>query len=232
MNTRSALLVMLLFPVDVFAQRVVDVDKFDGSALSFLRTVGGEPLANTKFVRVVEGSPYFSEQWMKGNVLIEESEYRNLYLRLNVFETALEFLDTRGDAMVCTQPIKKVLLNDSIKGVQYHFIHSSFLPQSPDIKRAWLMQLADGPAGLYKLEKKTINEIRPYGSATTEQHIVDSYTYFVLYNNSMYKIKKTTDIPDILNNKKTAIADFIKTNDLSSKAEKDIIRVINYYNTL
>jgi len=89
----------------VMSQRVIDVDKFDGSALNFFRTVGGEPVMNTKFVRLVEGTPYFNENWLKGNVVIEESEYRNLLLRVNILETALEFRDTRGEAMVCTQPI-------------------------------------------------------------------------------------------------------------------------------
>ena len=213
-------------------QRVIDVDKYDGSALNFFRTVGGEPVMNTKFVRLVEGTPYFSEQWMKGNVLIEESEYRNLFLRVNMLETALEFRDTRGEAMVCTQPIKKVILNDSAKGVKYTFTHSSFLPENPDIKKMWLLQLVDGKAGLFKFEKKQLNESRPYGSATTEQRITSINSIYLLFNNQLTRVKKTSDIPEILASQKAALLDYIKSNRLGQKDEKDMVQLVNYFNTL
>jgi len=216
----------------VMSQRVIDVDKYDGSALNFFRTVGGEPVMNTKFVRLVEGTPYFNENWLKGNVVIEESEYRNLLLRVNILETALEFRDTRGEAMVCTQPIKKVILKDSVKGLQYTFTHSSFLPENPDVKKMWLLQLADGKAGLYKLEKKQLNESRPYGSATTEQRITSINSIYVLFNNQLTRIKKTSDIPEILTSQKAALLDYIKSNRLSQKDEKDMVQLVNYFNTL
>ena len=216
----------------IFGQRVIDVDKYDGSALNFFKTVGGEPLMNTKFVRVVEGTPYFTDRWLKGNVRIEESEYRNILLRVNIFETSLEFMDGKGEAMVCTMPIKQVILKDSVNGAQYHFIHSSFLPETSEFKQCWLLELVSGGTSLYRLEKKTINEYRPYGSATTEQRIVNTYNYFVLVNNELIRIKRTSDIPELLVSKKTMLLDYIKSNKLNAKDEKDMARLINYYNTL
>jgi len=169
---------------------------------------------------------------MKGNVFIEESEYRNLYLRVNMLETALEFRDIRGEAMVCTQPIKKVVLNDSTKGVQYTFTHSSFLPENPDLRKMWLLQLADGKAGLFKLEKKQLNESRPYGSATTEQRITSVNSIYLLFNNQLTRVKKTSDIPEMLASQKSALLDYIKTNRLGQKDEKDMVQLVNYFNTL
>ena len=233
MTTKTLLFFCCLFQLSVvLAQRVIDVDKYEGSALNFFRTVGGEPVMNTKFVRLVEGTPYFSEAWMKGNVFIDESEYRNLLLRVNILETSLEFRDSKGEAMVCTQPIKKVILNDSVKAAQYSFTHSSFLPENPDFKRTWLLQLADGKASLYKVDKKQINESRPYGSATTEQRINTISSYYLLFNNQLTRIKKTSDIADILSLQKPALLDYIKTNHLGQRDDKDMTQLVNYYNTL
>ena len=53
------------------AQKVIDVSKQDvtvGSDLFF--TVGGEPFVNAKFVSLVEGSPYFKDEWLKGSVIM------------------------------------------------------------------------------------------------------------------------------------------------------------------
>ena len=213
------------------AQRVIDVDKFDGSALSFLKSVGGEPLSNTKFVRVVDGSPYFVDQWLKGSVFIEENEYRNIFLRLNILETSLEFKDSKGELMICTQPVKRVMLKDSSAGTSYAFVHSGVLPSTPEFKNVWLMELASGKASLYKLAKKQINEVRPYGSATNEQHIQTSYSYFLLQNNTFTRIRKVSDLVDVLSNKQKELQDFAKSNKLSNKDETDMIKLVAYYNT-
>ena len=216
----------------ISAQRVIDVDKFDGSALSFLKSVGGEPLSNTKFVRVVDGSPYFVDQWMKGSVFIEESEYRNIFLRLNILETSLEFKDSKGELMICTQPVKRIVLTDSAAGASYTFVHSGVLPSTPEFKNVWLMELVAGNASLYKLAKKQINEVRPYGSATNEQHIQTSYSYFLFQNNTFTRIKKVFDVADALSNKTRELQDFVKSNKLSNKDEADLIKLVAYYNTL
>ena len=225
-------LLFFLSPLFLSAQRIIDVDKFEGSALTFFRVVGGEPMSNTKFVRLVDGTPYFSDRWMKGTVVVEESEYRNVLLRVNILETSLEFRDKMGEQMVCTMPIKQVVLNDSISGAKYHFIHSSFLPENADTKQSWLLELASGSANLYKHEKKIINENRPYNSATTEQRILNTYTYYVLFEKQLRRVKKTSDIAELLASKKPILLDYIKTNKLSAKDEKDMARLVNYFNTL
>jgi len=96
----------------------------------------------------------------------------------------------------------------------------------------WLLQLADGKAGLYKLEKKQLNESRPYGSATTEQRITSINSFYVLFNNQLTRVKKTSDIPDILTSQKAALLDYIKSNRLGQKDEKDMVQLVNYFNTL
>ena len=215
-----------------FAQQVIDVDKFEGSALHYFRAVGGEPLMNTKFVRLVDGSPYFSDKWIKGSVFIEESEYRNFNLRVNILETTLEFMDRRGEQMICTMPVKKVILNDSIKGMQYRFVHSSFVPENVETRKSWLLELVSGTAKLYRLDKKQINEIRPYGSATTEQRIVTSHLYFLSNNSDLKRIKKLSDVSDLLASKKEQLDEYAKANRLNVKSEKDLVRLVEYHNTL
>jgi hypothetical protein len=231
-NRIPLILIFTLVAANVFSQRVVDVDKLEGSALSFLKSVGGEPISNTKFVRLVDGSPYFTDEWIKGSVFIDESEYRNIHLRLNILETSLEFQDSKGEVMVCTQPVKRVVLKDSAHAASYSFVHSRFLPSSSEFRNTWLLELVSGNASLYRVFKKQINEVRPYGSATTEQHILTSYAYFLLQNNTFTRIKKTADIVDLLGNKKAELLNFIKTNNLSNKEEGDMIKLIAYYNSL
>ena len=233
MTTRLILLLTIFVSsTAVMGQRVIDVDKLEGSALNFFRTVGGEPMLNTKFVRLIEGTPYFSDEWLRGNVFIEESEYRNLYLKVNIMESSLEFRDAKGETMVCTMPIKRVVLIDSAKRAQYMFVNSSFVGESQEFKKSWLLELASGKASLFKLQRKQINEFRPYGSATTEQRIVDTYWYYIFANNAFTRVKKLTDIPEVLVSEKPRLLEYIKANHLSAKDEKDMTKLVEYYNTL
>src|SRR6478735_2998867 len=101
--------IVCLLMLNARSQQVVNVDKFEGSAMNFFKAVGGEPISNTKFVRVVEGSPYYFDNWMKGSVQIGDKEYKPLLLRLNVLETTLEFKDQKGEMMICTEPVKRVV---------------------------------------------------------------------------------------------------------------------------
>ncbi len=228
----SILLSVLLLMLNARSQTtVVDVDKYQGSALDFFKAVGGEPISNTKFVRVVEGSPYYFDDWKKGMVQIENSLYKNVLLRLNMIETTLEFRDRKGEIMICTQPVKRVELQDSASGASYKFVHSSYLPASPDTKNVWLMELVLGKASLYKLTKKSINTVTPYSSATQEQHILTGYNYYMLQNNTMTRVKKTSDMVDLLADKKSELQEFIKSNKLSNK-EGDMIKLVEHYNSL
>jgi len=227
----SILLFVSLLAFNTRAQQVVDVDKYEGNAMNFFKAVGGEPIGNTKFVRLVEGSPYYFDDWKKGDVEIESSKYKNISLRLNILETTLEFKDRKGDVMVCTQPVKRVVLRDSANGTSYSFVHSSFLPASPDTKNAWLMELVAGKASLYKLTKKSVNEVSPYGSATKEQHILTNYNYYLLQNNTITRVKKTSELAELLSDKRSELQEFIKTNKLSNK-EGDMITLVQHYNSL
>ena len=48
-------------------------------------TVNGEPVSSTKYIRVVEGTPYFNETWMKGSLDLSDGRgYENLWLKLDL----------------------------------------------------------------------------------------------------------------------------------------------------
>lgn len=56
--------------------------------------------------------------------------------------------------------------------------------------------------------------------------------YYLLSDNKLTRIKKTTDIPEILSTQAQALGDYIKSKKLSSKEENDMVQLVSYYNTL
>src|SRR5690242_12361995 len=109
------------------SQVVVDVDKVD--RLAYKSTFNsGFPITNAKYVRLVGGSPYFSETWMKADILIDDSSmYSASQLRLDLVEGIIVYLNDKKEEMTSDQPFKGISLTDPANGKNYVFVHSSFI---------------------------------------------------------------------------------------------------------
>ena len=226
--------VFLLLLRPCFAQQVVDVSKQDVQpGPSVFYAVGGEPFVNVKFVNLVEGSPYFKDEWFKGVVVDKaDHQYKDVNLKIDLMDNNVHYLDDKEKELIVTTPIKEIVLTNTA-GDNFRFIHSSSFETINVKKEGWYLWLCSGVASLYKVFVKNLTEIKPYGSATFEQHIQTTEKYLVLHNNAFFEVKKLKDLPSVLANKKTELEAFLKNND-DQKASTDdrFVKMIEYYNTL
>jgi hypothetical protein len=226
--------ILFFFPVLAgHSQKVIDVGKNDADAGRLFYSVNGEPFSMAKYVKVVEGSPFFDDSLMKGRLETAEGKiYEGLLLRIDLLENAIHFIARDGREMIVTTPIAKLLLRDSVSGKEYDFVHSSFLQTSGTVEPGWYQVLTSGPAIMYKHILKTMQEQRPYNSATTEQTIRTSGQYFLLANSTFSRVKKLKELPDLLQDKKTELDTYISSQGLSGKLDADYAAVVSYYNGL
>lgn len=195
-------------------------------------TVNGEPVSSTKYVRVVEGSPYFNEAWMKGSLDLSDGRgYENLWLKLDLADNSVLYLDAEGKEMIATSVIKNVTLIDSVSGRKYDFVHSSFIKGSGKIQTGWYQSIASGKATLYKRSAKVVNETKPYGLATYEQSIVTTDSYFLLADSVISPVKKINALPNMLSDKKEELSQYITSKSLSGRSDADYARLISFYNS-
>lgn len=233
---RALLFMLFLLPAlaGLAQVKTVDVDKQDVSVVGDrFYTIGGTPVTNTKYVRLVEGSPFFNDAWMTGKLAMGDGRlYDSLRLRLDLVENELHYLDATGKELIATTAVRAITLRDSVSGIQFHFIHSSFLQLPKSMEEGWYQLLAAGPATLYKRIVKTTKENKPYGSATVEQFINTYNQYFVLVNAVFTHIKKFKELPDVLAGKKTESDTYIKSQNLSGRSDADYSSLVSYYNRL
>ncbi|HEX7847637.1 MAG TPA: hypothetical protein VF476_17675 [Chitinophagaceae bacterium] len=229
---KAVLLISLLYfsTLSQGQQRVIDVGKSDQAVMRAFFAVGGEPFSTTKYVKVVEGTPYFREEWMRGSLVVSDSmEYVNMRLRLDLLANDVEFIDKKGEILIATSSIREIRLVDSLTGNSFRFIHSSAIG-GKEIQTGWYQVLTSGKATLYKKIHKQLDENRPYSSATTEQRISNINQYFILFNGSFTRVKKIKDVPDLFPDNKTVLSNFINSNKLSGKTDSDYISLVNEYN--
>lgn len=219
------------------AQRVVDVSKENVAIGSHnFYSVGGEPFVNLKFVSLVEGSPYFRDKWMNATIIMPMGkEYKDIDVKLNLFDQQLHYKGENDAELVATTPIKSVIISDPSNDARYHFVHSSFIPVTTNqfIKKGWFQLLDSSKASLYKSFSKNISENKPYGSATVEQKMRTSETYLVYFNNTFLEIKKIKDAPKVLGNKEKELEEFLaKKDDKKASMDERIVALVKYYNSL
>lgn len=218
------------------SQKTVDVDKEpvrNGGALTYMYSVDGAPFVNAKFARVVEGSPFFNEQTMLGDIILSEGkEYKNIKVRLNLLEAQVNYIDDKNIEMIASTPIKEVVLWDTILKIDHRFIFSDYIQSSQKPEKDFYELLQSGKAELYKQHKKTILESKPYGSATFEQKIRTELRYYVLVNARWTRVKKLKELPIVLSDNNDEVLKFISDKKLSGDSQANFEAIIFYYNSL
>src|ERR1043165_8201780 len=113
----------------LWAQKTVDVADGNSSAMSpsFFTVVNGEPVVFAKFAKIVDGTPYFSDEWMKGNVVINGgSQFTGIYVKLDLYDNEIHYRDLKGNELVATTPIQKLILFDSSAQLVFNFINGPY----------------------------------------------------------------------------------------------------------
>jgi hypothetical protein len=218
----------------LWAQRTINVDSGNGhhDIGAFFAVVNGEPFATAKFVRLVEGSAFFREDWNVGDVMLQNgARYSNINLRVNLLDKQLHFLKD-GNEFIADKLIKEVSFVDKKTGDT--FLFRTGFPGVPNGSPSSLFQvIADGKVPLLKFYSKEISESKPYGSATYEQRVITTATYYVLKNNEMVRLKNDREaIETVLADKQQQVREFLSKNKVSFKNEKDLSSLFRYYNSL
>ncbi|MGB8191208.1 MAG: hypothetical protein WCF67_04770 [Chitinophagaceae bacterium] len=198
---------------------------------NFLQTLTGEPVTSRSATRYTDGTPYLANEWMRATIITPEGQaYKDEMVKLNLLEGKLHYRAPSGHELVAVTPIKEVIVIDET-GKAMKFIHSSFIPGN-ELGAVWLQELSQGPVRMFKHLKKDVKEMKAYGSSTTEVYVTDEKRYYLLSDNNLQKIKKLKDITDLLSAKENELAKFIRDQSLKDKAETDMARLVDYYNSL
>lgn len=227
-------LIIALVSMQSFAQRVVDVTNNNSAATgSLIYAVGGEPMNNAKYVAIVEGTAYYSETFLPGKIILSGGKvYDSLSLKLDLMDNTLHYLTPGDDELIATTPIRSVIFKLQLDKPVTQFDYSDFIKTSSKPETGWYQLLDTGFVTLYKRHFKSIKENKPYGIATVEQTITTSSYYYILINSVFTPVKKIKQLPDMLQDKKAQLQEFINSKNLTGKTDKDYMELVAYYNGL
>ena len=185
----------------------------------------------------IKGSPYLNEEFVLGNISPNNKKF---LIRYNAYNDLFEVKKSKDSVL----NLNKRNLNYTIQLGDLKFKSFMYSPTDNDSKRygyfAIMTTLNDSVVLLKKFTKKFTKKQEASNSYTSD--IPASFSssasesYFLLIHKDKDKIikirLKAKDIYDSFPKKRNKIKTYIKSTKLKLKNESDLIKIINYINTL
>jgi hypothetical protein len=204
-------LLMLLLNVNLYAQTTYEilqaVDFFSINKLE--RGDWKRVLTETD----IEGSPYLNDEFKEGTVFMtSKTKFVEMPLRYNIFNDQVEFRSDDGSLMVLSVPevIEKVEFGETT--------------------------LEKGEASLYSRPRVTFEDARKpgaYSEAKPPRFIKRPDEYYIRIGKEPAElISKKKDIEELFTEHEKEMQEFIRKNKININRPEDLIKVVQFYNSL
>jgi hypothetical protein len=231
--------VQVIFAGAIYAQStdsILVTQQLKNTAQFYTNQIGGQ----SRLLNGIKYLPYSNKDYV-GNGYYNTTTLQKAYIRYDdadfydvpiLYDLHKDILilkrrDDFGYMSLLNSKIDKFIVNN------HTFIKITADSTEKIIKTGFYDVLHNGPT---QLLAKRIKLIEVEKSGITISNVFVPYTRFFLYkDNTYYKVSGKRDMLKVLNDKKTELEKYIKTNNLSfgkENLEESIIRLTSYYNQL
>lgn len=178
-----------------------------------------------------KGTPFLTDEWLAGKVTTSKGLYFNNQLKFNLFNNSL-YLNKDGETLEISDDIKCFTLMPVIADSNSYRIFIKGIVASGVTAKQFVEKLETGKYTLYKLNAKVVRELNEINVG-----IVKTFTNVVRYYISDGTVVKPIEpdkklIPEMLADKRDLVKEYMVKEKLSFKTEKDLIKIIRFYNAL
>lgn len=205
--------------------------KLKAQFIQNLPDIQGKPLSESTYSDV-SGTVFLYDGWLKGTVEQgNKLSYKDVELKYSTYKDELFFKNPKDGSMLSfVLPVTAFSL--AING-KFDIYRNGFPAIDNFNTNSFYQVIFDGGIKLLFKSYKTLIEVKPYNSTTTEKKFVDNPVYYVLKDNVMTKFKPSRkDFLELFNSKSNEIDAFIKKEKIDFKQHQDLAKVFVYYSTL
>jgi len=237
MNYFSALLVSILFVNISFSQFLENYSIYEQYGIT-KNELMGQHKKNINLEAVnnqykYTGSPYFTADFVLGDLILNGKNIGKYLIRYNIFGEEIQVKDTENSHF-------SLLKSTSLEVVTKSFLIRAYDYNTKDaIENGYFMVLVDDEkcSLLLKKEKKFIPPVKAKTSFHTdaEAKFTDLEDYYIKFETGLpvkFKLKTKKFINLFPVGKRAEIKNYISTNTIDIKKQGDLIKVVNYYNSL
>jgi len=227
----QSILFLVLVPLGLFGQTIGDQQAKDDFWRIQQRNNNG-PLIELSYSSI-EGTPYVNSSFQTGQIFTKENNlYGSFPLRYNVYTDNFEFRQSNQKVLELNAPgmIGKIKLDDTT------FIYAPYA-----VKDGWrngFFQLINsGKAEAlirYRVDFMKATPVGAYQDAQPARFSSIEKEFYVRFgkDHPAVKIFKNSDFIKALPDKKAEIIKFMKKERIRAAKENDLLKLVNYYNSL
>lgn len=186
---------------------------------------------NTDFDNVV-GSPYLLKDWANGNVkFVNANPIQNVALKLDLLENVLVVKGKDEVENLFDTKVIEFTLNDPELG-KARLFRAGFINSKNQAIPSYLEVLYDGKTKFLVREVKTIIESKGYNTSTVTKNIDSSLEYYISKANNAVTLVKLNEKSILTVLDKPELAKYVKDSKLNLKDIPDIVKLLQYYDSL
>ncbi|WP_157493751.1 hypothetical protein [Draconibacterium sediminis] len=175
----------------------------------------------------IEGSPFLYGDFVVGQVKLNNGKYYKGELRYDNYKQNLEFKNEKGEVL-------EVLTPEKITSVVLDEITLKYV--LTDSQGQFFRQLVGGGYSLLALDEAEYQDpkpARPYVEATPAKFIVKSPVYFIFSAaDGLVELKNKKSLTTVYPEKVKEIGNFLKREKIKFTSQEDLVKLVEYLNTL
>jgi len=182
-----------------------------------------------------EGSPFLFEDYLPATLIaLDGKSYSNIMVKLNLVDKEIYYRLPDGKEMVSTTPVKEIIFD--IMPTSYPWPGSltitSLYSAVNEKGAAICIVCANGTLKLVRKINVTYKDVQEYGNTnTTRVFTRKDYFEYIRGNQVGEKLPKSPDaIVMLMNDRKKDVRQFINSQNLDLRNDKDIVRLFEFYN--
>ncbi|WP_018477980.1 hypothetical protein [Pontibacter roseus] len=188
----------------------------------------------------VKGSPYFMDSWTKSTItMADNAVYQDVEILYNVYANELLYRETVGaEKLLPSHRIQSFTMKDAASGKVYTLRHLN-QAQGADPKFAYnfYIMLHDGKkAQLATMPQKIMKKANYQGAYNADKpydELVNEFTYYVVNNNKMEKVKlNKKNLLKALSDKQAEVQAFLGKEKIDATTEDGWVKALAHYETL
>lgn len=179
----------------------------------------------------IKGSAYYDEALRLGSIHYRSGEVTNTYLRYNVFEDAIEYLDdTRLLTINNPQDTKYITIGNK------ELVFSAFRSDK-SIQRGYLWKASEGNVLLFARYVIDFSEeelgATGYHRKKPDEFRLKPTIWLIKQGNLIKEISTTkTELSEIFGSEYSVVDNFRKQEKLKMRRDADVVRMFDFFNSL
>jgi len=227
-------LIVLIFCLQVsFAQNsMIDITGMNVNTPSFfleyLRDDKSADLFKADLYSGVEGSPFFSPEWTYARIkLADNRKFDSVLIKINLYENKVHFKDEAGREKMIGADVRQIEIKDESSKWNNTFLLSGY----GENKNEFFQVITDGKkAGLLKKFNIIIRETKVF-NAPNQKSFEQTPSYSIYSAGALYEGNKNCSAIMYAFKNDNKVTKFISANDIKCNKEKDLKKLVEFYNS-